>query len=107
MGFHDLTGVIHILEKTSGGEIQAVDERKKVWKNQGQFWILKMLRQDELIEAVVLAAAGHNMLMVGSPDVEEDHDRAGFQRYFPEMTEEECLEVTKYTVFRSASQWTY
>ena len=44
LGFHDLTGVIRCLEgKTSGVEIH-VDEKEKVWKNQGQFWILKMLK---------------------------------------------------------------
>ncbi|WP_347061597.1 ATP-binding protein [Blautia wexlerae] len=52
--------------------------------------------QDELIEAVVLAAAGgHNMLMVGEPGCGKTMIAQRIPTILPEMTEEECLEVTK------------
>ena len=50
----------------------------------------------ELIEAVVLAAAGgHNMLMVGEPGCGKTMIAQRIPTILPEMTEEECLEVTK------------
>lgn len=56
--------------------------------------------QDELIEAVVLAAAGgHNMLMVGEPGCGKTMIAQRIPTILLEMTEEECLEVTKYTAF--------
>ena len=52
--------------------------------------------QDELIEAVVLAAAGgHNILMVGEPGCGKTMIAQRIPTILPEMTEEECLEVTK------------
>lgn len=52
--------------------------------------------QDELIEAVVLAAAGgHNMLMIGEPGCGKTMMAQRIPTILPEMTEEECLEVTK------------
>lgn len=44
LGFHDLTGVIRCLEGKTSGEKSKWMKRKKVRKNQGQFWILKMLK---------------------------------------------------------------
>ena len=52
--------------------------------------------QDELIEAVVLAAAGgHNILMVGEPGCGKTMIAQRIPTILPEMTEEECLGVTK------------
>ena len=97
LGFHDLTGVIRCLEgKTSGGEIQ-VDEKEKGLEESGTVLDFKDVKgQDGLIEAVVLAAAGgHNMLMVGEPGCGKTMIAQRIPTILPEMTEEECLEVTK------------
>lgn len=52
--------------------------------------------QDKLIEAAVLAAAGgHNMLMIGEPGCGKTMIAQRIPTILPEMTEEECLEVTK------------
>lgn len=69
LGFHDLTGVLRWLEgKTTGGEVH-VRESESSLEEGGRVLDFKDVKgQDELIEAVVLAAAGgHNMLMVGEP----------------------------------------
>ena len=97
LGFHDLTGVIRCLEgKTSGVEIH-VDEKEKSLEESGTVLDFKDVKgQDELIEAVVLAAAGgHNMLMVGEPGCGKTMIAQRIPTILPEMTEEECLEVTK------------
>ena len=52
--------------------------------------------QDDLIEAVVLAAAGgHNMLMIGEPGCGKTMIAQRIPTILPEMTKEESLEVTK------------
>lgn len=52
--------------------------------------------QKELIDAVVLAAAGgHNMLMIGEPGCGKTMIAQRIPSILPAMTEEECLEVTK------------
>jgi magnesium chelatase family protein len=52
--------------------------------------------QSELVDAVVLAAAGgHNMLMVGEPGCGKTMIAQRIPTILPEMTEEECLEITK------------
>ena len=52
--------------------------------------------QKELIDAVILAAAGgHNMLMIGEPGCGKTMIAQRIPTILPEMTEEECLEVTK------------
>lgn len=97
LGFYDLTGVIRCLEgKTSGGEIH-VDEKEKSLEESGTVLDFKDVKgQDELIEAVVLVAAGgHNMLMVGEPGCGKTMIAQRIPTILPEMTEEECLEVTK------------
>lgn len=58
--------------------------------------------QDDLIEAVVLAAAGgHNMLMIGEPGCGKTMIAQRIPTIFPEMTKEESLEVTKIII----TQW--
>lgn len=97
LGFHDLTGVLRCLEgKTSGGEIH-VGEKENGPEESGTVLDFKDVKgQDELIEAVVLAAAGgHNMLMVGEPRCGKTMIAQRIPTILPEMTEEECLEVTK------------
>ena len=52
--------------------------------------------QNDLIQAVVLAAAGgHNMLMLGEPGCGKTMIASRIPSILPEMSEEECLEVTK------------
>ena len=52
--------------------------------------------QLELIDAVILAAAGgHNMLMIGEPGCGKTMIAQRIPTILPQMTEEECLEVTK------------
>ena len=52
--------------------------------------------QNELIDAVTLAAAGgHNMLMIGEPGCGKTMIAQRIPTILPQMTEEECLEVTK------------
>lgn len=52
--------------------------------------------QDEVIDAVVLAAAGgHNMLMIGAPGCGKTMIAQRIPTILPPMTEKEQLEVTK------------
>ena len=52
--------------------------------------------QRDLLEAVILAAAGgHNLLMIGEPGCGKSMIAARIPGILPEMTEEEALEVTK------------
>lgn len=52
--------------------------------------------QDDLIDAIVLAAAGgHNMLMIGEPGCGKTMIAQRIPTILPEMTEAECLDVTK------------
>ena len=97
LGFYDLTGVIRYLEgKTSGIEMH-MEENEKILEESERILDFKDVKgQDELIEAVVLAAAGgHNMLMVGEPGCGKTMIAQRIPTILPEMTEEECLEVTK------------
>lgn len=52
--------------------------------------------QTEVIDAVLMAASGgHNMLMIGEPGCGKTMIAQRIPGILPEMTEEECLEVTK------------
>lgn len=52
--------------------------------------------QNDIIDAAVLAAAGgHNMLMIGEPGCGKTMIASRIPSILPEMTEEECLEITK------------
>lgn len=97
LGFYDLIGVVRYLEgKTSGIEMH-MEENEKILEESERILDFKDVKgQDELIEAVVLAAAGgHNMLMVGEPGCGKTMIAQRIPTILPEMTEEECLEVTK------------
>ena len=65
--------------------------------------------QKELIDAVILAAAGgHNMLMIGEPGCGKTMIAQRIPTILPEMTEAECLEVTKiYSISRNTSKWAW
>ena len=97
LGFYDLTGVVRYLEgKTSGIEMH-MEENEKILEESERILDFKDVKgQDELIEAVVLAAAGgHNMLMVGEPGCGKTMIAQRIPTILSEMTEEECLEITK------------
>ena len=97
LGFHDLTGVIRCLEGRITGTESQIDEAENNLEESGRILDFKDVKgQDELIEAVVLAAAGgHNMLMIGEPGCGKTMMAQRSPTFHPEMTEEECLEVTK------------
>ena len=97
LGFHDLTGVIRHLEGKSAGMETHIEEDGNILDEADRILDFKDVKgQDELIEAVVLAAAGgHNMLMVGEPGCGKTMIAQRIPTILPEMTEEECLEVTK------------
>lgn len=97
LGFHDLTGVIRCLEGRITGTESQIDEAENNLEESGRILDFKDVKgQDELIEAVVLAAAGgHNMLMIGEPGCGKTMMAQRIPTILPEMTEEECLEVTK------------
>mgnify|MGYP004516877025 CR=1 FL=1 len=95
LGFHDLAGVIRYLEgKGSSTEDYQEENSLEIADKVLDFKDVK--GQDELIDAVILAAAGgHNMLMIGEPGCGKTMIAQRIPTILPEMTEEECLEVTK------------
>lgn len=96
-GFVSLEDVIKFLEGKQIGamttEIQILDAKNMETK---QLDFSNVRGQNELIEAVTLAAAGgHNMLMIGEPGCGKTMIAQRIPTILPQMTEEECLEVTK------------
>lgn len=96
IGLEQLSEVIRLLEGKSldlekkVSVITKEDESKKV------FDFADVKGQGELIEAAMLAAAGgHNMLMIGEPGCGKTMIAQRIPTILPQMTEEECLEVTK------------
>lgn len=88
LGFYDLTGVIRYLEgKTTGIETH-MEVNEKILEESERILDFKDVKgQDELIEAVVLAAAGgHNMLMVGEPGCGKTMIAQRIPTILPEMT---------------------
>ena len=94
-GFENLTQVIRFLEGKN------VEVHKPLVSNQDEqttsvLDFADVKGQKDLIEAVVLAAAGgHNLLMVGEPGCGKTMIAQRIPTILPLMTEEECLEVTK------------
>lgn len=94
-GFETLTQVVQFLEgKTihlSKNEKQVQDENINTFLD-----FADVKGQQDLIDAVVLAAAGgHNLLMIGEPGCGKTMIAQRIPSILPRMTEEECLEVTK------------
>lgn len=94
-GFETLTQVVQFLEgKTihlSKNEKQVQDENINTLLD-----FADVKGQQDLIDAVVLAAAGgHNLLMIGEPGCGKTMIAQRIPSILPRMTEEECLEVTK------------
>lgn len=97
LGFENLTDVIRFLEGRGNVPESCTDlEQSDSIKGERILYFSDVKDQEELVEAVVLAAAeGHNMLMVGEPGCGKMMIAQRFPTILPEMTEEECLEVTK------------
>ena len=97
IGLHDLREVIQYVE---GKNIEAEQKQMVITKpddrNEKVMDFSDVKGQAELTEAVMLAAAGgHNMLMIGEPGCGKTMVAQRIPTILPQMTEEECLEVTK------------
>ena len=96
LGFTDLTEVIRYLEGK-----QAFLEKPEIIAEDSLFAertldFSDVKGQEDVIEAALLAAAGgHNMLMIGEPGCGKTMIAQRISTILPEMSEEECLEVTK------------
>lgn len=95
LGFETLSDVIRFMEgKGKDPSITTEGKEKSVIEKMLDFGDVK--GQEKLIEAVTIAAAGgHNMLMIGEPGCGKTMIAQRIPSILPEMTEEECLEVTK------------
>ena len=93
--FETLTQVVQFLE----GKTVYVSKDEKQIQNENVNTLLDFADvkgQQDLIDAVVLAAAGgHNLLMIGEPGCGKTMIAQRIPSILPLMTEEECLEVTK------------
>lgn len=95
LGFETLLDVLHYLEGEKICESAMVEEENAMWQ-ESLLDFADVKGQDELINAVILAAAGgHNMLMIGEPGCGKTMIAQRIPTILPQMTEEECLEVTK------------
>lgn len=97
LGFDTLCDVIQYLE---GKTVSVVPNNRQLENSEdgrGELLDFSDIRgQHGLIEGVILAAAGgHNMLMIGEPGCGKTMVAQRIPTILPEMTEEECLEVTK------------
>jgi len=94
-GFEILSNVISFMEGKGIAENQVPDNEENILMEK-MLDFSDVKGQEELIEAVTLAAAGgHNMLMIGEPGCGKTMIAQRIPSILPEMTEEECLEITK------------
>jgi magnesium chelatase family protein len=94
LGFDYITDVVRYLEGKIGYEPKNVGADASESGTMVDF--ADVVGQDELIEAITLAAAGgHNMLMIGEPGCGKTMVAQRIPTILPIMTEAECLEVTK------------
>ena len=96
-GLDNLKQVVSFLEgKTVPNQSREMDFEKDGTGEDTVLDFADVKGQNELIEAVVLAAAGgHNMLMIGEPGCGKTMIAQRIPTILPQMTEEESLEVTK------------
>ncbi|MGN0363364.1 MAG: YifB family Mg chelatase-like AAA ATPase [Bilifractor sp.] len=93
-GFDSLTDVIRFLEGKSAYVASEIESVSKKEDSKMDFSDVK--GQDDLINAIVLAAAGgHNLLMIGEPGCGKTMVAQRIPTILPEMSEAESLEVTK------------
>lgn len=97
LGFHNLSEVVRYLEgKQMNLHTIQQEEQSEQEVSEQTLDFSDVKGQDELIKAVVLAAAGgHNMLMVGEPGCGKTMVAQRIPTILPPMTEKESLEVTK------------
>ena len=94
-GFDNMIDVIRFLEGKHPYESDA-SGNELIMQENSPLDFSDVKGQSELIEAVTLAAAGgHNMLMIGEPGCGKTMIAQRIPTILPEMTESECLEVTK------------
>lgn len=94
-GFDNMIDVIRFLEGKHPYESD-VSGNELIMQENSSLDFSDVKGQSELIEAVTLAAAGgHNMLMIGEPGCGKTMIAQRIPTILPEMTESECLEVTK------------
>lgn len=96
-GFEALSDVIRFLEGKGIKELAPICfETKDNCSQNSSLDFADVKGQNEMIQAVVLAAAGgHNMLMIGEPGCGKTMIAQRIPTILPLMTEEESLEVTK------------
>lgn len=97
IGLNNLDEVIRYLEgKNIMGDAIHPDAREEIKNIELNLDFADVKGQNELIDAVILAAAGgHNMLMIGEPGCGKTMIAQRIPTILPQMTDEECLEVTK------------
>lgn len=94
-GFDSLKDVVLFVEGKTTYKGEEATETKELSESECLDF-KDVVGQKELIDAVVLAAAGgHNLLMLGEPGCGKTMIASRIPGILPEMTEEECLEVTK------------
>ena len=94
-GFSDLNEVIRFLEGKRE-YIQELRNDREIDEREGTLDFSEIKGQSDLVDAIVLAAAGgHNVLMIGEPGCGKTMVAQRIPTILPQMTEEECLEVTK------------
>lgn len=94
-GFENLVQVLRFLE---GKDVMLTKQEKHELEENidSPMDFADVKGQEDLIDAVVLAAAGgHNLLMIGEPGCGKTMIAQRIPTILPKMTEEECLEVTK------------
>ena len=95
IGLQNLGDVVRFLEGKTV-EVNCILDKTTQENKSRVFDFADVKGQKELIDAVILAAAGgHNMLMIGEPGCGKTMIAQRIPTILPEMTEEECLEVTK------------
>lgn len=97
IGLNNLDEVIRYLEgKNIMCDAIHLDAREEMKNMELNLDFADVKGQNELIDAVILAAAGgHNMLMIGEPGCGKTMIAQRIPTILPQMTDEECLEVTK------------
>lgn len=94
-GFSALIDVICFLEGKREYSRDTRCEKSSVEKDE-RLDFSDIKGQSDLIDSIVLASAGgHNILMIGEPGCGKTMVAKRIPTILPQMTEEECLEVTK------------
>lgn len=95
IGLDSLTDVIHYVEGKEVPQKEITQGKPSAYEEKTPDFI-DVVGQQEIIETVTLAAAGgHNMLMIGTPGCGKTMIASRIPSILPDMTEKECLEVTK------------